>query len=181
MNCVVTGAGCIGLVSMMALKARGVSRVFVVDVLENRLQKAAELGADAVINGKTANVKKEILRLTQGKGADLVIEASGSEIATRSAIEYTKKGATIVLVGYSASGEETLPIGMCLDKELNLKTVFRYRHIYPMAIDAVAAGRVDLKNLCTDIFDFDDLPEAMERSVTDKNTIVKAAIRMSKA
>ena len=181
MNCVVTGAGCIGLVSMMALKARGVSRVFVVDVLENRLQKAAELGADAVINGKTADVKKEILRLTQGKGADLVIEASGSEIATRSAIEYTKKGATIVLVGYSASGEEMLPIGMCLDKELNLKTVFRYRHIYPMAIDAVAAGRVDLKNLCTDIFDFDDLPEAMERSVTDKNTIVKAAIRMSKA
>ena len=180
MNCVVIGSGCIGLVSMMALKARGVSRVFVVDVLDKRLEKASELGADAVINGKTADVTTEILRLTEGKGADLIIEASGNEIATRSAIEYAKKGATIVLVGYSASGEETLPIGMCLDKELNLKTVFRYRHIYPMAIDAVAAGHIDLKNLCTDIFDFDDLQEAMERSVTEKNTIVKAAIKMTK-
>jgi len=180
MTCVVTGAGCIGLVSMMALKARGVSRVFVVDVLDKRLEKAMELGADGVVNGRTADVNAEILRLTEGKGADLVIEASGSETATRSAIGYAKKGATIVLVGYSASGEETLPIGMCLDKELVLKTVFRYRHIYPMAIDAVAAGRVDLKHLCTDIFDFDDLPEAMERSVTDKSRIVKAAIRIAR-
>ena len=181
MTCVVTGAGCIGLVSMMALKARGVSRVFVVDVLEKRLEKAAELGADAVINGKTGDVVQEILRLTEGSGADLVIEASGSEIATRGAIEYTKRGGTIVLVGYSASGEETLPIGMCLDKELNLKTVFRYRHIYPMAIEAVASGRIDLKHLCTDLFDFEDLPEAMEHSVTDKSSIVKAAVRMRKA
>ena len=177
--CVVTGAGCIGLVSMMAAKARGVSRVYVVDVIERRLEKALEMGADGVVNGRNADTVEEILRLTEGKGADLVIETAGSEITTRQAIEFSKKGAMIVLVGYSATGEETLPIGMCLDKELTFKTVFRYRHIYPMAIDAAAAGRVDLKHLCTHIFDFDELPEAMERCVTDKAGIVKAAIRFS--
>ena len=177
--CVVTGAGCIGLMSMMALKARGVSKVYVVDVIPRRLEKALELGADGVINGMEADTVAEILKLTDGKGADLVIETAGSEITTRQAFAFTKKGETIVLVGYSASGEETLPIGMALDKELTLKTVFRYRHIYPMAIDSVASGRIDLKHLCTDIFDFDELPEAMERSVTDKANIVKAAIRVS--
>ena len=178
--CVVMGAGCIGLVSMMAAKACGVSKVYVVDVIEKRLEKALELGADGAINGKRVNAVEEILRLTGGRGADLVIETAGSEFTTRQAIEFTKKGATIVLVGYSASGEETLPIGLCLDKELTLKTVFRYRHIYPMAIDAVAAGKVDLKHLCTHVFDFEDIAEAMERSVTDKANIVKAAIRVAK-
>ena len=178
--CVVTGSGCIGLVSMMALKTRGVSKVYVVDIIEKRLQKALELGADGVINGKEVDTVEEVMRLTEGKGADLIIETAGSEITTRQAIQFAKKGATIVLVGYSATGEETLPIGMSLDKELTFKTVFRYRHIYPMAIAAVANGKVDLKNLCTDIFDFDDLPEAMERSVTDKANIVKAAIRIAK-
>ena len=48
---VVMGAGCIGLVSMMALKAEGVSTVYVVDIMENRLKKAMELRADGVING----------------------------------------------------------------------------------------------------------------------------------
>lgn len=47
---VVMGAGCIGLVSMMALKAMGVSKVYVVDVMQKRLDKALELGADQVIN-----------------------------------------------------------------------------------------------------------------------------------
>ena len=49
---VVTGAGCIGLVSLLSLKAMGVTKVIVVDVMEKRLQKALELGADSVINGK---------------------------------------------------------------------------------------------------------------------------------
>lgn len=74
----------------------------------------------------------------------------------------TRKGATIVLVGYSKSGEMTLPMSLALDKELTFKTVFRYRHIYPMAIDAVASGRVNLKGIVTDIFDFDDIQNAMD-------------------
>ena len=53
---VVMGAGCIGLVSMMALKARGVSEVYVVDIMEKRLEKALELGATGVINGAKEDV-----------------------------------------------------------------------------------------------------------------------------
>lgn len=175
---VVMGAGCIGLVSMMALKAEGVSRVYVVDVMKNRLEKAMELGADGVINGREADAVAKIMELTDGRGCDLVIETAGTEITTRQAINMTKKGATIVLVGYSSSGEMTLPVSTALDKELTFKTVFRYRHIYPMAIDAVASGRVNLKGIVTDVFDFDDLQNAMDRSISDKANIVKAVVKM---
>lgn len=175
---VVFGSGCIGLVSMMALKAEGVSKVYVVDIMQKRLDKALELGATGVINSKETDVLKEVERLTDGKGADLVIETAGMEITTRQAIHIAKKGATIVLVGYSKSGEMTLPLSLALDKELTFKTVFRYRHIYPMAIEAVASGKVNLKGIVTNIFDFDNIQNAMDNSVQDKANIVKAVVKI---
>ena len=85
-----------------------------------------------------------------------------------------------MLVGYSKSGEMTLPMSLALDKELTFKTVFRYRHIYPMAIEAVAEGKVDLKGIVTDIFDFDDIQNAMDKSVSNKAEIVKAVVKIAK-
>ena len=63
----VMGAGCIGLVSMMALKARGVSEVYVVDIIEKRLQKAMELGADGVINGAQEDVIERVKQITENR------------------------------------------------------------------------------------------------------------------
>lgn len=177
---VVLGAGCIGLVSMMALKAEGVSHVYVVDVMQKRLDKAIELGADGVINSKNEDAIKAVYQLTNEVGCDLVIETAGMEITTRQAISMTKKGATVVLVGYSKTGEMTLPMSLALDKELTFKTVFRYRHIYPMAIDAVSAGKINLKGIVTNIFDFNDIQNAMDKSIADKANIVKAVVKITK-
>ena len=176
---VVMGAGCIGLMCMMALKAEGVSRVFVVDILPKRLDKAVELGADRVINGKNQDVLEEVSRLTGGAGCDLIIETAGTELAACQAIHMAKKGAAIVLVGYSKSGQITLPMSLALDKELTFKTVFRYRHLYPVAINAVATGKVNLKEIVTNCFDFNEIQNAMDRSVSDKADIVKAVVRIA--
>ena len=177
---VVMGAGCIGLVTMMALKARGVSEVYVVDIMEKRLEKAMELGAAGVVNGAEEDVIAWAKKLTGGRGIDLVIETAGTEITTRQAIQIAKKGSNLVLVGYSKSGEMNLPMSLVLDKELTFKTVFRYRHIYPMAIDAVATGKVDLKGIVTDIFPLDEAQKAMDYSVNNKADIVKAVIQIAK-
>lgn len=175
---VVTGAGCIGLVSVLALKAAGVSKIIVVDIAEKRLQKALELGATAVINGKTQDVLAEISRLTDGKGHDIGIETAGSEITARQQIKAAKKGATIVQVGYSASGDMNLPMGTALDKELTIKTVFRYRNIYPMAIEAIANGKIDIKSIVTDEFELDDIQNALDSCINNKEDIVKGVIKV---
>lgn len=175
---VVTGAGCIGFVSMMALRAMGVSKVIVVDIMPKRLEKALELGATAVINGKEQDVTEEVMRLTNGRGADLVIETAGTDITTGQAVRFTKKGATIVLVGYSPSGNITLPMGLAIDKELTFKSVFRYRHIYPLAIEAVASGKVNLKGIVSNIFSLDQIQEAMDQSVANKADIIKSVIKV---
>lgn len=176
---VVMGSGCIGLVTMMALKAMGVSKVYVVDIMEKRLRKALELGADGVIDASRTDVVAEIRKLTGGKCCDLAVETAGTQTTTVQAIHMTKKGATIVLVGYSKSGEMTLPMSLALDKELTFRTIFRYRHIYPMAIEAVAAGRVNLKGIVTDVFELDAIQKAMDFSVNHKADIVKAVIHIA--
>ncbi len=171
---VVFGAGCIGLVSLLALKASGVSKVYVADVLDNRLEKAKELGADIVIN----STKNDVIELLKGEGIDLAIDTSGSEIAVNTAIRVVKKGANIVLVGYSSSGSSNLLTSIVTNKELTINTVFRYRHCYPVAIAAVADGKVPLKKLVSDIFDFDDLQNAMEQCINHKDRIVKSAVKL---
>lgn len=180
MTAVVTGSGCIGLVSMMALKAMGVTKIIAVDIMQKRLNKALELGATHIINGSKEDTVKEVLKQTGGMGPDLVIETAGTEITTRQAIQYAKKGGTIVLVGYSASGELTLPISTALDKELTFKTVYRYRHIYPLAIEAVASGKVNLKGIVSDIFPLEDIRNALDQCIHNKADIVKAVIKVAK-
>ena len=59
-------------------------------------------------------------------------------------------------------------MSLVLDKELTFKTVFRYRHIYPMAIDAVATGKVDLQGIVTDVLTLDEAQKAMDYSVNNK-------------
>ena len=175
---VVTGTGCIGLTALLALKAMGVSKIIVVDLVDARLEKAKELGADYVINGRNENTVERILELTDGKGFDLAIETAGAEITARQLIESAKRGATIVLVGYSASGEMTLPIGLALDKELEFKTVFRYRNSYPIAINAVASGQIKVKDIVTHVFDFGDIAEGLRASIENKQDVVKAVIKL---
>lgn len=179
-SAVITGAGCIGLVSMLALKAMGVTEIYVVDIMQKRLDKALELGATQVINSRDQDAVKTLMDLTGGRGCDLAIETAGTEITTTQTIEMTHKGGTIVLVGYSKSGKMTLPMNMALDKELTFKTIFRYRHIYPMAIQAVAGGGINPEHIVTNQFDFDEIQNAMEQSINNKADIVKAVIKIAK-
>lgn len=178
---VVIGSGCIGLVSMLALRARGVRTVIVTDVMDARLAKAKELGATAVLNDTREDPAAAVKRLTGGMGADIVIETAGAPATGRQAVEMAKKGGVVVFVAYTKSGDVTLPMSLALDKELTFKTIFRYRHIYPTAIEAVASGAVNLKGLVTNLFDFGDLQEALDRSIEEKASIVKSAIRIGGA
>ena len=174
---VVMGAGCIGLMTLLALKAFGVTEVYVVDVMENRLAKAKELGAAGIINGKEQDAVEELMRATAGKGMDLCIDTAGSQITMNQCIGAAAKGAAVVFVGYSAQDQVSLDINNALNKELTFKTVFRYRNLYPLAIEAVSQG-LNVKGVVTDFFKFDDVRKAMDLSVSNKAEIVKAVLSL---
>jgi L-iditol 2-dehydrogenase len=176
---VVVGAGCIGLMSMLALRICGVSKVFVLDVMDIRLAKAKELGADAVIDSRDpAAAADRMLELTGGRGADLAIDTAGISAVAGQTIRALKKGAGLVLVGYSPDGSLTLPLREVINKEITLHSVFRYRNIYPMAIESAAAGLVDLKPIVTNVYPLSETARAMEEGLRDKASIVKSVLKI---
>lgn len=175
---IILGAGCIGLVTLLACKAHGAGQIIVADLVEARLEKAKELGATAVINSKEVDVFQEVNRLTGKRGADVVFETAGSAVTIAQTPFLVRRGGTVTLVGISSQEEINYNFAQIMDKEATIKSVFRYRNIYPKAIAAVASGAIDVESIVTHEFDLDHIQEAFDEAVNNKTDLVKAVIKV---
>lgn len=171
---VVFGAGCIGLVTIMALKRRGISTIYSVDLVDSRLQIAESLGATPINLHREDALQR--IRRDFPQGLDLAFETSGTEQAVLSSVNILKKGGTMVLIGYSKNDTMAIPTNYLIDNELTIRTIFRYRHVYPSIIEAIASGKIQPEKIVTNQFRFEEIPEAMEQSLLNKEQIVKAVI-----
>lgn len=175
---IILGAGCIGLVTLLACKALGAEQIIVADLVDARLNKALELGAASVINSGREDVLEKVRELTKGRGTDLVFETAGSAVTIAQTPYLVKRGGTITLVGISAQEEIGYNFAQIMDKEATIKSVFRYRNIFPKAIAAVASGSIDVKSIVTHEFDLEHIQEAYEAAVKNKTDLVKAVIKV---
>lgn len=176
---IILGAGCIGLVTLLACKAYGATDITVVDVIPKRLEYAKKLGATRVLNGKDVDVIAEMEKLTNGMGVEKVIETAGSPLTIAQTPYLVKNGGTIVLVGLAAEPEINFNFGKIMAKEATIESVFRYRNVYPKAIAAIADGIIDVSGIITHEFDFDHIQEAFECAINDKDNVVKAVIKIT--
>ncbi|MCY4475619.1 MAG: alcohol dehydrogenase catalytic domain-containing protein [Chloroflexi bacterium] len=102
-NVAVIGCGTVGLLTMQAFRAAG-ARVIAVDVREQSIALAKELGADETLNSSDHGAHEQLLELTGGIGPDIVAETAGAAETPNMAIEWTRRSGTTVLVGiYSAT------------------------------------------------------------------------------
>lgn len=175
---VILGAGCIGLLIMMCCKARGASKVIICDLENIRLEKAKELGADYTINSREADVLAEVERLTNGRGADIVIEAAGNKVTIAQTPFLIRQGGLILLVGMSAEEEITYNFGQIMAKEARIKSQFRFVNTFPTAIAAVESGLIPLEKIVTHEFSFNDIQKAYETCIYDKSNVVKALVKI---
>lgn len=177
-SAVILGSGCIGLVTMLSLRTMGVKDITVVDMMQNRLEKAKELGAAHIVNPKDGDPVAKVRELTNG-GADFTFETAGNETTLYQTAKMTKRGGTITLVGYTSSGDARMNVNWIIDNEMNIKTVFRYRNHYPAIIKAVSEGSIPLRKIASDIFDFEDIQKGMDYAIHHKNQVTKAVIRIN--
>ncbi|MCK5759068.1 MAG: NAD(P)-dependent alcohol dehydrogenase [Clostridiales bacterium] len=175
----VLGAGCIGLVTMLATKAFGASQVIVTDVLDNRLEAAKRLGADFAINTSKKNLHELIADTTGDTGVDVVIDCVGISPTINDAIDSCKKGGKIVLVGMGADGNVNINMNRAISKEIDFKTIFRYRNIFPTALKMVSDGKIDINGIVSHSFNFEEVADAMEFVMNNKEKVVKAIIKIS--
>lgn len=174
----ILGAGCIGLVTLLACKAHGATDITVVDVMQKRLDYAMKLGATRVINAMEEDAVKKMDEITDGRGTDVVIETAGNKITIKQTSYIVKRGGTIVLVGMAAEDIIDYNFAKIMNKEATIKSVFRYRNIYPVAIKAIADGIIDVSGIVTHEFDFTDTAKAFDFVINNKNDVVKAVIKI---
>ncbi|MCL2068417.1 MAG: NAD(P)-dependent alcohol dehydrogenase [Oscillospiraceae bacterium] len=175
---VILGSGCIGLVTLLACKAFGATDITVVDIIPKRLEYAEKLGATRIINASLTDACEEISKITGGRGADIVIETAGSVKTVVQTSYMVKNGGTIVLVGMAPQDCIEYNFAKIMAKEATIKSVFRYRNIYAQAINAIAAGIIDVSGIITHEFDFLKTEEAFNYVIENTMDVVKAVIAL---
>ncbi len=140
----VIGAGPIGCLALVLARQRGIARVCVVDVNEDRLAVARALGADLVVNGGREDAG-EAVRAFAGGGADYVVEAVGIEETRRTAVAAGAKGGRIVFLGI-ARNDSALPFTTMIRNEQAIFTSFAYTpRDFEASVRMIEGRRFDLK------------------------------------
>lgn len=176
---VVIGAGPIGMVTTLAALAAGCSRVILADVQQPKLDLGASLvpGAVTPVNVKDKSLTEVTRGLTEGWGADIVFEASGSVRAVAGVFEPLAPGGRVVLIGMPG---ESVPIDVVAAqvKEARIETIFRYAHVYPRALALMGSGKINVKPLITNRFKFNESIQAFEFASHMPANAVKAQIEL---
>ena len=171
----VIGAGMIGLLTLQAARAAGCSRVFIADVDATRLQMAETLGADATLHVSGANLLNEVLRLTHGRGADLALEAVGRNETVASAIDCTRKGGTVTLIG-NIEPQVTLPLQKVVTRQIRLQGSCASAGEYTEAIELVANGTIRVTPMISAVAPLRDGPAWFERLYAREPNLMKVIL-----
>lgn len=172
---VVIGAGPIGIMVALAALAGGCSRVLIADLMPEKLAIAARYTGIVPVNVLEQSLADAVNAQSDGWGADVVFEASGSPRAYETLMELPRPGGAVVMVGLPV---DPVPFDVSLAsvREIRFKSVFRYAHQYDRAIAMFASGKVDLKPLITETFDFKDAVQAFDRAAEGRVDDVKLQI-----
>jgi L-iditol 2-dehydrogenase len=145
---VIVGAGTIGLLTLLAVRLRGAGRVVVTDRSRHRLDMALALGADVAVDVETGDPVATVRAALDDRGADAVFEAVGSTPTVQQSVSVVRPGGQVTWIGNSEPRVE-LEMQDLVTKELTLRGAYAYGTDgeFDRAIDALAAGRIDVRPL----------------------------------
>ena len=176
----VLGAGPIGILVAQAAKGMGAAEVLVTDVSDLRLEKARECGADFCVNTKTKNFGEALTKCFGPDKADVIYDCAGNNVTMGQAIQYARKGSTIILVAVFA-GQASVDLAVLNDHELDLNTTMMYRNEdYIEAIRLAQEGKIQLKPLISRHFAFQDYLEAYRYIDENRESTMKVLIDVQK-
>lgn len=176
-TCVIFGAGPIGLLCVQAAIATGATQVIVVDIAEKRLQKATEIGATAVINGKADDVAAQVKKLTAG-GADVFIDAAGVQSTYTAGIASLKNGGTALLVALFGKPVTTDAFEQVV-REITIKGTIAYRNIFPEVIQLISTGVLPVEKLVTGRIELENIVEEGFEALLGNPTHVKILVKIA--
>jgi L-iditol 2-dehydrogenase len=174
----ILGTGPIGLSVLASLKAAGPSQIYATDLLDNRLQLAAHLGADWTGNASRDDVVGAMTEL-HPLGMDYVFECAGKQETLDQGVQLLRPGGTLLIVGIPEYDRVSFDMNYLRRKELTLLNIRRQNECVEAAIELVAGGKVDLDPLVTHHFEFGETKHAFDTVADYNDGVVKAMIHVS--
>ena len=176
---VVFALGPIGLSAVAGARLMGATTIIGVDTVPARIAAARRLGADHVIDFKAADPVEEVMRLTDGRGIDVAIEALGTQATFEAALRCVRPGGTLSSLGVYSS-DLTIPLGPFAAGlgDITIVTTLcpggkeRMRRL----MEVVASGRADLGALVTHRFPLEKIEEAYDLFSHQRDGVLKVAI-----
>jgi alcohol dehydrogenase len=173
--------GPIGLCATAGAKLMGATQIIGVDTIPARLQMAKRMGADFVVDFRKENPVEAIMRLTDGRGVDVAIEALGTQSTFESALRVLRPGGVLSSLGVYSSdlripldafaaglGNKSIRSSLCPGGKERMRRM----------LGVIASGRVDLGNLVTHRFKLEQIEEAYDLFANQRDGVLKVAITM---
>jgi L-iditol 2-dehydrogenase len=168
--------GSCGPIILQLARLQGGTRLTVSEPVEVKRKLALKLGADYVIDQKRQDIAREAMKITEGRGFDRVIEASGEAEAIAPCMDIVAKCGRIVLFGiYPSHYKLTVDLDNLYFKEAGIQTVFGQSHVFPRAVDIMP--QLDLKSLLGPVYPLERWQEAMDahRTMQYAKVLVKCS------
>lgn len=173
---VVVGSGMIGLFVIQVLRAKGCGTIIAVDLEEERLALAKELGADVVLNPNNDDIPKEVKAITGGRGADMAFEVVGIAPTVTTAIQSVRKGGTVTLVGNLAPSVE-IPLQAIVTQQLRLQGSCAICGEYPAVLDMIARKAINVEAILSAEAPLSEGAEWFQRLYNKEPGLIKVVLK----
>ena len=173
---VISGAGTLGLGMITYAKMKNPAKLISLDIIDERLEKAKEFGADIAMNPGKENVVEKVLELTDGYGCDVYIEATGHPSSVKQGLNMIRKLGTFV--EFSVFGEETTVDWSIIGdrKELDVLGSHLSPYCYPFVIENIMNGKLKTDGIVSHVFHIEEWEKAFEYAAGSHGDF-KAAIK----
>ena len=149
--------------------------MFIADVDDSRLRRAARLGAAATFHASGPDLVTQVLAATDGQGVDLAIECVGRDETVRGAIDSVRKGGAVTLVG-NIRPEVTLPLQKVVSRQIRLQGSAASAGEYTRAIELLGSGAIQVQPLITAVAPLEEGPRWFERLYAGEPNLMKVIL-----
>ena len=160
--CVIQGDGPIGLLALQAADACGAGMVILTGTIDEKLEVGKKVGADLAVNVRTQDLAAIVNDVTEGVGADFVMEASGNPDAFKQAAEITRMGGTVSVVGLYETPIHDCDMGTIVVRDLNLITSVASQNAFKQTLRLMEKRKIDVRPLISHEFSLADTAQAFD-------------------
>jgi alcohol dehydrogenase len=173
----VFGSGPVGMCAMATARLWGPANIIAVDIDDSRLEFAQKNGwADMGLNPNKVDVPQAIKDLTEGRGADVTIEANGFEPTFKGALDSVRPGGTVSVIGVFET-PQTVPMNKLWIKNITITMGLVNANRIPELINLIKAGKINMKPLITHSLPLSEVAEAYDIFEERRDNAIKVLLK----